>query len=134
MPGGNLDLVRSIYSEWERGDFSSFEWADPEIEFVVVGGLGGRERWSGVTGMGDGWGLVIDAFDDWRMTVEEYRELDDERALVLIRGTGYGKSSGARVNHRGGTLFHVRKGRVTRLVAYPQGEDVALADLGLAGL
>jgi hypothetical protein len=66
--------------------------------------------------------------------VEEYRELDDERVFVLLKWTGRGRTSGLDVTEipwKGANLFHVRRGRVSRLVIYWDRER-ALADLGRA--
>ena len=34
----DLDLVRSLYVAFEEGDYSSVEWVDSEIEFVIADG------------------------------------------------------------------------------------------------
>lgn len=131
MASANLELVRSIFARWERGDFSSAEWAHAEIEFVVADGPS-PGTWTGRAGMVEGWRDFLDAWDDWRGEAEEYRELDGEHVLVLIHGSGRGKTSGldaARMQARGANLFAIRAGTVRRLVVYFDREH-ALAALG----
>jgi ketosteroid isomerase-like protein len=72
----NLDLVRSIFAAWDRGDFSSAEWAHPEIEYVRADGPHAR-RTTGMARMAEGWREVLGAWKDVRTEVEEYRELND---------------------------------------------------------
>jgi ketosteroid isomerase-like protein len=128
----NLDLVRSIYAAWERGDFSSAEWAHPEIDYVFADGPT-PGSWTGPAGMAEGWRDFLSAWEEYRAEVEEYRELDDERVLVFVRWHGRGKTSGLDVEQlraKGAHLLHVRGGKVTKSVAYFDRER-ALADLGL---
>lgn len=133
MDSANVDLVRSLFAAWERGDYGSVEWADPEIEFVITDGPSPGE-WTGASGLAEGFGDLLSAWKELRIEADEYRELDDERVLVLIRFGGRGKSSGVELGQmwtKGAQLFHVRDGRVTRSVAYFDRER-ALADLGLS--
>jgi ketosteroid isomerase-like protein len=126
----NLDLVRSIYAAWARGDYTASDWADPNIEFVWVGGLEDVEAWSGITAMAEGWRAILEPLDDWHAVPDEFRDLGDERVLVLVRGTGRGKASGVPIQHDGATVFDFRGGKVTRITAYPE-RDRAVVDLGL---
>jgi len=133
MGSANVDLVHSIYAAWECGDYSSAEWADAEIEYVVADGPT-PGSWRGVAGMAD---AVRDGLSGWRdfhEEAEEYRELDDERVLVLVDWRGRGKTSGLELGQmraKGADVVHVRGGKVTRLITYLD-RDRALADLGLA--
>jgi len=130
----NLALVRSIYADWERGDFfSAGEWVDPEIEYVITDGPDAGS-WSGRQGLIEGARVILGSWANWRPEAEEYRELADGRVLVLARFSGHGKASGLEVGQitgRGANLFHVRGGKVTRLILYWD-RDRAFADLGLA--
>jgi ketosteroid isomerase-like protein len=130
----NLDLVRSIYADCERGDYSQSEWADSEIEFVYADGPS-PDRWIGLAGMAEGVRDWLSAWDEFRFVVDEFRELDDDLVLVFVRSSGRGKKSGVDLGDfaaRGVQLFHVRNGKVTKLVRYLD-RDRALADLGLEG-
>jgi ketosteroid isomerase-like protein len=125
----NLDLVRSIYADWEVGDFSTAEWADPDIEYVSVEGPD-PGKWSGVADLAGINREFLSAWTDWRVQAERYRELDEERVLVLTRRGGRGRRSGLQVWEPAANLIHLREGKITRLVFYWHRER-ALADLGL---
>ncbi len=125
----NLDVVRSVFAEWERGDFSARpEWADPGIEFVVPDGPEPSTR----TGIAAAPGVeaFVKLWETLRFDAEEYRELDDGSVLVFSRMRGRGAGSGVEVDQRRASVFRVRNGRVTRLALYWD-RDRALVDLGL---
>jgi ketosteroid isomerase-like protein len=112
MASANLDLVRSLYAAFERGDFSSAEWAHPEIEYVFADGPA-PGSWTGVPEMVEGFRDFLSAWEEYGIEAEAYRELDDERVLALAHFSGRGKTSGLDVGQmraKGACLFHLRDG------------------------
>ena len=133
MSSANLDLVRSICAEWERGRYSSVEWAHPEGEFVIED-LPGSGSWKGVAAGMQAWRQFLDAWEGHQIEVDEYRELHASRVSVLGAFRARGKASGVNVEQlrtAGANVFHLRDGKVIKLVIYFDRAH-ALADLGLA--
>jgi hypothetical protein len=129
MTSANLELVRSIYTSWERGEHRY--WADPQIQYVTVGvSDSGPRHGAHAVATFRGW---LSAEIDWKATDHNYLELDRERVLVPYRlgsrGRGRGSSRGP-ARMEGATLFELRGHRVTRIVQYFD-RDLAFAELGL---
>jgi hypothetical protein len=79
----NLDLVRSIYADWERGIYRTLEWADPNVEYVFVGGPTPGTA-TGITETSEAFRNWISAWEEWRVHVDEIRELDRDCVFVLF--------------------------------------------------
>jgi len=60
MSAENVERVRAICAPWEHGDYSSAEWADPEIEVVSPDGPT-PGSWRGLAGMAEGYRQFLSA-------------------------------------------------------------------------
>ena len=105
----------------------------PDIEYENIGGPS-PGSWTGRAGMAEGMRDFLSAWKDFRVEVDQCRELDDERVLALTNYSARGKKSGldlGQVRKKAALLFQVRAGKVSRIVSYWDRAD-ALADLGIA--
>ena len=133
MSSANLDLARSIFACWGRGDFSSAEWAHQDVELVAADGPS-PGAWTGRGEMGAGMRDLLIAWKGLRIEARGFRELDDCRVLVLARFSGRGKTSGldlGHMHHQGAGVFEFREGKVSRYTYWLDAQR-ALDDLGLA--
>src|ERR1035438_9744716 len=95
----NLDLVRSIYADLERGDFSSADWADPDIDFAFADGPE-PGRWTGRQEMAKRYGEWLAGWKDFQAEPERLIVVDSTRILVLVHNSGRGRARAAQKWHR----------------------------------
>ena len=133
MSRENVELVRLILAAWERGDYSSADWADAEIEFELADGPAPGSG-KGLTGMAETWRSVLTAWQEMRQIPDQVREVDDERVLSLHHYRARGKKSGLDLGDMRGeaaAIFQLSNGKVTRIVHYFD-RSAALEAVGLS--
>jgi ketosteroid isomerase-like protein len=132
MPQENVEVVRAIYEEWEKGNFlAALPLLDQEVTFetfmpdsdqlVVVQGL---ERLASF--MRDWFGQ----WRDYRVTADEIRAVGTDHVFAAGRQAATGRQSGVEVDSPGFTVWTFRAGKVVRLLAHYD-RDAALQAVGL---
>jgi ketosteroid isomerase-like protein len=130
VASANVELVRSIYAAWARGDFSSTEWADPEIEYVNPEGAVEPGTRRGIDEFRGAVERVFEGWATWKMEPERFESLGNHVAVV-VRYTARGRSSGATVEGRESAVWTLRNGRVVSYAWFHDPEG-ALNEVGIS--
>ena len=112
MPDRNVQIVKEIYDAWERGDFSSVDWADPEVEFLIPGVDQRPQR--GIEAMAGAWAQWLRAFSGFRVEAREFIDAGDK---VVVDQLFHGKGQGSGIPLEmvpGAAVLTLRDGKVIR--------------------
>lgn len=120
---GNADLIRPIYDEWGRGNFSpNFEVYADDMEW------GWSEEFPGLAGVyrdssdpNPRLQTWLSEWEEWRAVPEEFLELGDY-VVVLASYRGRGRGSGVEIAQEGAHVFKLRDGKVVRLEIFASRE------------
>ncbi len=132
MSRENVEIVRRIYAEWERGNFQeALSRFDPEITFeTFMPDASENVVFHGIDEMAS---FTRDWFGQWRryrVTGDEFRAVGADQVFVAGRQAATGIHSGAEVESPGYTVWTLRSGKVVRLLAHYD-RDKALEAAGL---
>src|ERR671939_157547 len=128
MSRANVELVRSWFDRWNAGDRETREEEIHPNAEIVTRLLGRTER--GPEGLRRWFREIEEQFDEWFVTVEEWRDAGDRVGAlgsVRLRGRGSGVAFDAPV----GLLFENQGGRLSRLETFVYSPRSALEVVGL---
>lgn len=127
MSREDVEVVRAIHERWRRGD-SARELFDPEIEWSTPhpdgSAIRGREELLALLRRSAG------AWQDFRLELDEIRDVGGHRDLVLFLESARGRVSGLETRVRPTGIWTVRDGRAISFKAYGDRTE-ALEPVGL---
>jgi ketosteroid isomerase-like protein len=149
MSQEDLELVISVFTregapELEMGELMRDDehWdsygdlfsPDVEVRFMTPGdsGVGVMEQeFRGVDGLRQGWGVWMEAWEEFRVSVEEVLDTGDGQILVLASAVARMRGTGAGLPQEVAQLCRVVDGRINEVGFYLD-QRQARRDAGLA--
>jgi uncharacterized protein len=131
MTQGNVELVRTLFSAFDRADYeAALEALDSEVEWQVPPGISiGREVYRGRDEVQRGFAEWLAAWDTFRFEAEEILD-QGEHVVVAGMQISRGRGSGVEVRLPTFHVFTLRDGKVTRHRSYRERSE-ALDAVGL---
>jgi ketosteroid isomerase-like protein len=118
MSQENVEIVRRLYEEFERGNFWVAELFDPDIRIEWTDPMFARSAESeGLAGLTSDMREFFEAWEHVTATAEQIIDAG-ERVVVIAVWRGLGKGSGVETETRQGLVWTLRDGRVISVVAY----------------
>ena len=111
------DIVRSIYSKWQRGNFADARFFDPEVVFEsVMPDSSERVVAHGREGVEAFMREFLSQWRDYRVSGRDFRQVGTKTVLVEGHQSGTGRRSGVAVESPMFSVWTFRNGKVVRLI------------------
>jgi ketosteroid isomerase-like protein len=124
----NIELLKSIYAAWARGEYRRDDIFDPAIEFVTD--YPEKRSYHGPGGITEGWRSWLSAWNDFTTRADDIVAAGEGRYVVLVHLSGRGKESGVPIEADAANLVDVRDGKIVRFQLF-MSRDAALEAAGL---
>src|SRR5512133_3408776 len=129
MSEENIELVRERYERFIAG--GELRPEEYEADFVwdmsTFAGWPEKQHYEGFAGAQQFLSDWLEAWDDWRMELEELHDAGADRVLAVVRQQGRSKSTGLDVDMRFAQLWTLRGGRYRRMQMYAEPDEALQA-------
>ena len=121
MSQGNVEIIRSLYERWLRGEMG-LDMLDPEIAMIESNTIPGAASAYGIDAVRKYITSFANYWDEIRFEPLEYIDAD-ERVVVVARLVGRGKTSGVAVDRIWAYVWTLRDGKVLRMDGYANRQE-----------
>jgi ketosteroid isomerase-like protein len=129
MSEENVEIVRRVLAEYERGNFWVLDPFDPNVRVRWLDTVGAEPETVGPQEAGEFLKEWFEVQKDLSLTAERLIDAGDQVVAIAV-WRGIGKASGAVTEWRQAQVWTLRDGKVTSIVGYKDSAD-ALEAAGL---